>query len=534
MSVNYDEIYRAVMKVITENNMKVNERSRVKNFASLSGLASVTRDIFINAGYSADYVDSILCQAMVYSVGHLCKDWHGNAKDAKFIYNAWVANHNMPSFATPTEDTPDQHCAQTDHNDTSGIYHNNPDLTQHANQNGQGGNDPVEHSDGQGDGQGQDGQGQGQGHGHNNGKPPEDFSFPQDIYQALMSENCTDTQEDDGNGDYTGNLIPHEDEDDQSQQDNQDQQNEGENDMSNEEGQQDQSQDETQQVETTVPPEDMPITEGYKPPAVWEVCLRILRFNVEHPERAKNIMLVGPKGIGKTKMVEELSKKVFGKLPYAITSPQQPHELTGYANAMGEEVKSSFTKGYDQEGIILIDEIDRSEEGTLIKLNMALGNKYMDVPTRDLIEQNPRCTVIATANTSGTGATNDYNTAHQLDASTRDRFYFILMQWDHDVAMEIARGDQSLVAGLEDWNHACDKMEFTSGQVSYRTIIDIQDAVTYFGVSFDDAVRSALVRYAIEKSDLQSIYNNMESKNGKVAKAIKRIHDQMPDRETQW
>lgn len=275
---------------------------------------------------------------------------------------------------------------------------------------------------------------------------------------------------------------------------------------------------------------DDPVTDDYEPPSIWFKCVRIIRWNLAHPGEAKNIMLVGPKGIGKTKMVFELSKKFFQKKPYAITAPQMEFKICGFNNAMGEEVKTPVTKGYvDEEGaIILVDEIDRMDAGAGIALNMATANKSMDTPN-GMIEQADRVTFIATANTSGTGATNDYNTANQLDASTRDRWIYLLMEWDHNVALKVARGDAALVKGLEDWNTACDKIQYTSGQLSYRTIIDILDLMDMGCFTFEEAIEAAMLKYAIPKSNLMGIYNQMQDHFNKVAKAVKTIMEKMPD-----
>lgn len=563
MTPDYREIYNAMMDAITASNIKVTDRSRVRVFSSCAKLIEAVKQKFLEFGYDEEYVNTILKDAMLFSISHICKDWHGMDKDAKFIVNAYISNHNMPALGTAPSNTA---------GDLGNVPVTNSSHTHGNNSTGNGTGNGTGNSTG-----GTGGTGGGNGTGGSTAYTttgPRDFTFPFNIEYALSSSGPVPdhVEETDEEPDWTGNLIPHDtedngddtdddddDDDDDYDDDDDDDDDDEDDDTFHDDGEEydgerhtEQSEhtgnngvndvegenmtEETEEVttpaqQTEIPPEDMPITPGYKPPAIWEVCLKIIRYNLEHPDRAKNIMLVGPKGIGKTRMVLELSKKVFGKEPYAITSPQQPHELTGYADATGNEVKSNFSRGYDQPGIILIDEMDRSDEGTVIKLNPALGNKFMDVPVRGLIKQNPHCTVIATANTSGTGATNDYNTARQLDASTRDRFVFFLMQWDHETAMGVAKGDESLVRGLEDWNNACDKMGYTSGQVSYRTILDMQDMMDYIGLSFDEALKSSLIKYAIEKSDLKSIYNNMESKSGKVAKAVKRILDAMPDRE---
>ena len=225
-----------------------------------------------------------------------------------------------------------------------------------------------------------------------------------------------------------------------------------------------------------------------------------------------------------------LGKKMFGKVPYMVTAPQMEFKICGFNDAMGNEVKTPITRGYvDEEGAIIgIDEIDRADAGALIQLNMGTANKYMDGPN-GILRMSDKVTFIATANTSGTGATNDYNTANQLDASSRDRWVYLLMEWDHKVAVKVARGDETLVAGLEDWNKACDKIQYTSGLLSYRTITDILDLLDMGCFTFEEAIQAGMLKYAIPKSNLSSIYDQLEDKYNKVAKAIRTIMEGMPD-----
>ena len=115
---------------------------------------------------------------------------------------------------------------------------------------------------------------------------------------------------------------------------------------------------------------------------------------------------------------------------------------------MGEAVQTEFTKGYVQQSIVLVEEIDRSEATALIALNAAMANKIMDTPVIGMIEQHPLCTIIATANTAGVGATEEYITANQLDASTRDRFIYISMEFDDKIATKIAKGDKERLADV--------------------------------------------------------------------------------------
>ena len=229
-------------------------------------------------------------------------------------------------------------------------------------------------------------------------------------------------------------------------------------------------------------------------------------------------------------MVFQIAKKLFESVPHAITSPQADHKLTGYGDAMGREVRSQFSEGYTQPGIVLVEEMDRSEPSPLIAINMATANKFMDVPIRGMIQQDPLCTIMATANTAGTGATDEYVTANQLDASTRDRWVYVLMEWEHEVALRIAKGDMGLVNTIEDWNASCEKNGYIQATASYRALTDILDLVD-MGFTEKEAFRSGMLKYAIPKSNMQTILDSMENKRTKLYRMLNEICEEMPDLE---
>jgi hypothetical protein len=467
--IDVSKVREAVKKRIEAEGYAIHPgRSRVNNPASMADLISLVATKLEAQGYGSQ---QNVEEAMVHSAKSLCAAWRGKDEMSTLIMDRYMATG--PS-----------------HYDDS-----------HAPEGGQGctgemGTDDTGHD---GEDHNIDGQGQGQG---------------QDQGQDTGSDDADGTGDDGDHGQGAGSGGEGEDADGDAEPTPSPTPAPG-------------------PMPDPVPPideEDMPVTDGYEPPSIWLKCVTVLRWNHAHPGQGKNILLVGPAGIGKTRMIFELSKKFFDKAPYMITAPQMDFRINGYNDAMGREVKTPVTKGYtDQEGgIIGIDEFDRMDAGAGMALQMATANKFMDTPS-GLIEQAPLVTFIATANTSGTGATNDFNTANQLDKATRDRWVVLLMEWDHKVAIKVAKGDEALVKGLEDWNNACDEAQYTAGLVSYRTITDILDLLDMGCFSFDEAIQAAMLKYAIPKSNLVPIYDLMKDKYNKVAKAIKHIADAMPD-----
>lgn len=314
----------------------------------------------------------------------------------------------------------------------------------------------------------------------------------------------------DGDGDDGGNDDDHEKDDEEQKQ----RQGKGD-------GQIDPIPDPVEPDPTPVPtpepdPTPQPQDPDYIKPKIWNQFMRILMWNMEHPGKQKNIMLVGPRGIGKTEMVIQAAKALNSvypemcAIPYMITSPQMKHEVTGYGNATGEYVPTEFTKGYVAAGITLIEEMDRSEPTALIAMNAALANKIMDTPVQGMIVQNDLCNVVATANTAGIGATEMYNTASQLDASTRDRFVYLEMDFDEELAVQIARGDKHLVEFVKRWNTACEYEGLMQNTCSYRALVDIKDLRDGMGFTIREALENVVLKAAVPKDNLKSILDKMQ------------------------
>lgn len=150
-----------------------------------------------------------------------------------------------------------------------------------------------------------------------------------------------------------------------------------------------------------------------------------------------NPYLFGPAGTGKTQLAENvaiaLNKNFFS---ISVCAQSTKSDLLGFMNAGGNYTKTLFREAYENGGVFLLDEIDNGNPNVLAVLNSALANGYCAFPDQ-MIKRNENFTLVASANTFGTGGTREYVGRNQLDAATLNRFIQVEINYDQDLEVEI-------------------------------------------------------------------------------------------------
>lgn len=153
----------------------------------------------------------------------------------------------------------------------------------------------------------------------------------------------------------------------------------------------------------------------------------------DHAGHRLNIWLAGPAGSGKTTAAENVAKALG--LPFHFNGAiDNEYKLLGFTDANGKIVSRPFREAYQNGGVYLFDEVDRSLPGALLAFNAALANGQCDFPD-GTISRHPDCAIIAAGNTWGLGGTTQYVGAMKQDAAFTDRFAFL--QWDTDETLEM-------------------------------------------------------------------------------------------------
>lgn len=149
------------------------------------------------------------------------------------------------------------------------------------------------------------------------------------------------------------------------------------------------------------------------------------------------VYICGPTGCGKTflsKLIaEELNLPFYKKL---IGAQMTESSLLGYNDAHGKYVEGICFRPYTEGGLLILDEIDNGNANTNLVVN-GLCDEEIAFPIGMKSRHKNFC-IIATANTTGSGATLEYVGRNRLDAAMLNRFVFINVDYDYDLERKLA------------------------------------------------------------------------------------------------
>jgi cobaltochelatase CobS len=174
------------------------------------------------------------------------------------------------------------------------------------------------------------------------------------------------------------------------------------------------------------------------------------------------LYLCGPAGGGKSTIAHAIADALALPFEFQSFGPGMSEaKLLGYRDAAGCFHDTSLVRLYRDGGVWLADEMDRADGAILTTFNTPLANGSMSTPA-GIIPRNADFRCIAGANTAGTGASNLYTAAMELDASTLDRFFFLAFPYDEAMearaagvagpAQKDCRLDAGGVASAERWH----------------------------------------------------------------------------------
>jgi cobaltochelatase CobS len=153
------------------------------------------------------------------------------------------------------------------------------------------------------------------------------------------------------------------------------------------------------------------------------------------------VLLSGDVGSGKT-TATNLAASYLG-LNFRCTSfcPTSSRvELFGYKDAGGNYQTTEFRRIFELGGVYCLEEIDNGNPQVIAGMNTALANDVCAFPDA-MIPRHSMARFVATANTTGRGATDIFSQRGMLDAATIDRFAYLRFDIDDDLERALLTGE---------------------------------------------------------------------------------------------
>lgn len=221
--------------------------------------------------------------------------------------------------------------------------------------------------------------------------------------------------------------------------------------------------------------------------------------------------LYGPTGSGKNVLAEQVARALGLKFFYQAHTTDR-FELTGFVDAAGNYQATEFYHAYTEGGLFMLDELDASDENTLITLNSA-ANGYFAFPC-GTVKQHPDFRIIAAGNTVGRGATDEYTGRRVLDMASLSRFLPREHKYSRIIDMAAAQQDEALVEFVEKLREIKDEtgIQILASPRQIKTIKLLEG----LGSSLSDLLRDAFATY-LTVDDLNIVQNKLCGMNNRYA-----------------
>ena len=242
----------------------------------------------------------------------------------------------------------------------------------------------------------------------------------------------------------------------------------------------------------------------------------------------RNLYVYGPAGTGKTTAGIQLAEALGVDL-YIQGTAMSKYDLVGFRLPSGEIVRTAFMDAWEKGGMIILDDIDRSDPRALSSLNAATANGTCDFSHcgMGLIPRHPDCIIFATGNTSMNGQDVKYVAAAKQDAAFRDRFTMHRMELDEGFELSIVSGRGEFA---EKWTkrvqrirRACQEL---GGNVDRFVMASMRASIQGADLFTTEALTQAEIEEAVVfKGAGDDVTKLVYSKVGKPSTAYKRINN---------
>lgn len=231
--------------------------------------------------------------------------------------------------------------------------------------------------------------------------------------------------------------------------------------------------------------------------------------------KPKNIWLYGECGTGKSELVRQVADKLaLDFYTMSLSGQTTTHKLVGFLDANSNYKATPLRLAYENGGLICLEECDTVNSGVLAEINNILSQDIYSFPDKT-ISKHEDFQLICCANSNGQNTDIKYCKAQQMDASIRDRFIFINVEFEPELAKELTNND--------DWFNRVMKFREVIKQicgddvvVGMRAMIDGADLLDA-GFSQSE-VEDMVIYKGIDEDIIESIKAKMDIKEENTTK----------------
>lgn len=164
----------------------------------------------------------------------------------------------------------------------------------------------------------------------------------------------------------------------------------------------------------------------------------------------------------------------------------------------------------------MLDEVDNSQAEALIALNAALANGYYTFPNVGKVKAHKDFFCVAAGNTNGQGATDEYCGRYKMDESSRDRFFFVKIDYNKEIEKSIVGEHKDILSFVYDLRKISEELQL-SLICGYRAISKLEKYYNKENVKF---ILDGFIFRGMLIDDIKEIASRLKDTN-KYAHCIK-------------